>query len=98
MRKSIRLFAAVNGETGTWRTLSKAEWDYILKTRDNASSLRAWKGLDGGTHNGLVILPDGTDASVMSGITATADLAPHCAALVRGYRVQPRWTKKVVSG
>lgn len=52
MRKSIRLFATVNGETGTWRTLSKAEWDYILKTRDNASSLRAWKGLDGAAQSG----------------------------------------------
>ena len=66
----------VNGETaGTWRTLSKAEWDYLLNSRANASSLRAWKKLDEGTHKGLVILPDGTDASVMSSITSTDALA-----------------------
>ena len=66
----------VDGETaGTWRTLSKAEWDYLLNTRTNALSLRAWKELDGGTHKGLVILPDDTDASVMSGITSTSHLA-----------------------
>ena len=68
----------VNGETaGTWRTLSKAEWDYLLNSRANASSLRAWKELDGGTHNGLVILPDGTDVSVMSSITKTSALATY---------------------
>ena len=70
----------VDGETaGTWRTLSKAEWGYLLGTanpsRANATSLRAWKSLDGGTHKGLVILPDDTDASVMSGITSTSHLA-----------------------
>ena len=73
------LFCANNftvaGDSHTWRTLSKAEWDYLLNTRDNASSLRAWKELDGGTNKGLVILPDGTDASVMSSITTTEALA-----------------------
>lgn len=68
----------VSGETaGTWRTLSKAEWNYLLNSRANASSLRAWKGLDGGTHKGLVILPDGTDVSVMSSITKTSALATY---------------------
>ena len=67
----------VSGETaGTWRTLSNAEWSYLLNTRDNASSLRAWKDLDNGA-KGLVILPDGTDASVVGSITKTADLATH---------------------
>ena len=68
----------VAGETaGTWRTLSNDEWGYLLNTRTNASSLRAWKGLDSGAHNGLVILPDGTEnpSAVMGGITSTADLA-----------------------
>ncbi|MCQ2308164.1 MAG: hypothetical protein MJ000_11490 [Bacteroidales bacterium] len=68
----------VDGEAG-WRTLSNAEWEYLLGTanpsRANATSLRAWKELDDGTHKGLVILPDGTKASVMSSITSTADLA-----------------------
>lgn len=66
----------VSGETaGTWRTLSQTEWNYLLNSRANASSLRAWKELDGGTHKGLVILPDGTDVSVMSSITKTSALA-----------------------
>ncbi len=74
----------VNGESGTntWRTLSKAEWDYLLGTdaagtssRTNASSLRALKELDG--YKGLVILPDGTGASIMNSITSTADLASY---------------------
>ncbi len=65
----------VAGETaGTWRTLSKDEWGYLLNSRTNATNLRAWKELDNGTQKGLVILPDGTDASVMSCITSTADL------------------------
>ncbi|MCQ2308989.1 MAG: hypothetical protein MJZ78_03305, partial [Bacteroidales bacterium] len=68
----------VAGETaGTWRTLNKEEWDYLLNTRTNASSLRTWKELDSGAHNGLVILPDGTEnpSAVMGGITSTSDLA-----------------------
>ena len=78
----------VYGETaGTWRTLSAAEWNYLLGYdpeewmqteeygRPHAKSLCAWKELDGGTYKGLVILPDGTDASVMESISSTADLA-----------------------
>ena len=68
----------VNGETaGTWRTLSKAEWDYLLNSRANASSLRAWKKLDEGTHKGLVILPDGTEnpSEVLGCIESVYDLA-----------------------
>ena len=78
----------VAGEmAGTWRTLSGAEWDYLLKTRDNASSLRTWKDL-GNNVKGLVILPDGTDASVMSSITSTADLETYGAVFLpaSGYR------------
>ena len=79
----------VSGETaGTWRTLSKAECNFLLNSRANASSLRAWKELDGGTHKGLVILPDGTDVSVMSSITKTSALAT-CGAVflpAAGYR------------
>ncbi|MCQ2319583.1 MAG: DUF1566 domain-containing protein [Bacteroidales bacterium] len=86
------LFCASNftvaGDSHTWRTLNKAEWDYLLNSRTNASSLRAWKKFDGGMHNGLVILPDGTDASVMSSITSTSDLATHNAVFLpaAGYR------------
>ena len=62
----------VDGDSHTWRTLSNSEWDYLLYTRTNALSLRAWKDL-GNNVKGLVILPDG-DASVMSSISSTADL------------------------
>ena len=65
----------VSGETaGTWRTLSSAEWDYLLYTRDNASSLRAWVTLSDVSVSGLVILPDGSSATA-SGITTSSALA-----------------------
>ena len=74
------LFCANNftvaGDSHTWRTLSKAEWNYLLNSRADASSLRAWKELGSGI-KGLVILPDGTDASVMSSISSTEALATH---------------------
>ena len=83
----------------TWRTLTKAEWVFLIgkaddshqepePCRDNASSLRAWKELDGG-HKGLVILPDGTNASVMSSITTLAQLATYGAVFLpaSGYRL-----------
>ena len=81
----------VAGETaGTWRTLNDAEWEYLLDTRTNATSLRAWKELDDGAHNGLVILPDGTEnpSTVMESITSTADLATSGAVFLpaAGYR------------
>ena len=68
-------------------TKIKAEWDCPLYTRDNTSSLCTWKELDG-KYNGLVILPDGTDASVMNSIMTTADLATHGAVFLpaAGYR------------
>ena len=68
-------FQVAGEAAGTWRTLSNDEWGYLLNTRTDASFLRAWKELDSGEHKGLVILPDDTDASVMSGITSTSHLA-----------------------
>lgn len=64
-------------EADTWRTLSKAEWDYLLNTRTHASDLCAWKDL--GRHKGLVILPDGTEnpSEVLGSITSVSDLATH---------------------
>ncbi len=81
----------VAGEmAGTWRTLSKDEWGYLLETRANAVSLRAWKKLDYGTHKGLVILPDGTEnpSEVMGGITSTSNLETYGAVFLpaAGYR------------
>ena len=40
----------------TWRTLTKDEWEYLLKTRPNASSLKGVAQVNG--VNGLILLPD----------------------------------------
>lgn len=54
------------GDTaGVWRTLTKAEWEYILSTRTDASNLRA-RATVGGIP-GLLLLPDNWTA--VSGIT-----------------------------
>ena len=41
---------------GTWRTLSKEEWEYLIKGRKNASNLRAAAQVNG--VNGMILLPD----------------------------------------
>ena len=41
---------------GTWRTLSNAEWEYVLNGRDNASQLRFRAQVN--NVNGFVLLPD----------------------------------------
>lgn len=82
----------VTGDSHTdWRTLSDAEWGYLLGTaspsRANATSLRKRKDFGGGV-KGLVILPDRTDASVMDKIASTSDLAKYGAVFLpaAGYR------------
>ena len=40
----------------TWRTLTSNEWEYLLKKRPNASSLRGVAQVNG--VNGLILLPD----------------------------------------
>lgn len=45
-----------NDAPNTWRTLSKDEWEYLLKTRENASSLNGVAQVNG--VNGLIFLPD----------------------------------------
>ncbi|MCQ2309491.1 MAG: hypothetical protein MJZ78_05890 [Bacteroidales bacterium] len=85
----------VYGEAdGTWRTLTKDEWSYLLGTaspnRANASSLRAWKDLGSGI-KGLVILPDGTEnpSGVLDNITSTDALDNYDAVFLpaTGYRI-----------
>ncbi|MCQ2308716.1 MAG: hypothetical protein MJZ78_01890 [Bacteroidales bacterium] len=79
----------VEGEdAGAWRTLSRAEWNYLLGFdpeqwgqtddygRPGAKAKSAWKDLGGGV-SGFVILPDDADASVMESITETSHLATH---------------------
>ena len=45
-----------NDAPNTWRTLSSDEWEYLLKTRPNASSLKGIAQVNG--VNGLILLPD----------------------------------------
>ena len=82
--------------------MTRDEWNYLLGYdpeqgvqtddygRPGAKGLCAWKELDGGTHKGLVILPDGTEnpSEVLGSITKTSDLATHGAAFLpaAGYR------------
>ena len=41
---------------GTWRTLSNAEWEYVLNGRDNAEQLRTKGSVEG--KEGVILLPD----------------------------------------
>lgn len=45
-----------NDAPNTWRTLTKDEWEYLLNTRPNASSLKGVAQVNG--VNGLILLPD----------------------------------------
>ena len=45
-----------NDAPNTWRTLTYDEWEYLLKTRPNASSLKGVAQVNG--VNGLIFLPD----------------------------------------
>ena len=45
-----------NDAPNTWRTLTYDEWEYLLNTRPNASSLRGVAQVNG--VNGLIFLPD----------------------------------------
>ncbi len=42
--------------SGTWRTLSHNEWEYLLKKRENASNLISAARVKG--NNGVILLPD----------------------------------------
>ncbi len=57
--------------TNTWRTLSKGEWEYIIKTRTNASSLFGFAKVNG--IKGLILLPDSW--TTPNGITFNAGTA-----------------------
>ena len=45
-----------NDAPDTWRTLTEDEWEYLLDTRPNASSLKGVAQVNG--VNGLILLPD----------------------------------------
>ena len=48
---------------GTWRTLTKGEWEYLLNTRSTSSGVRYAKACVMGK-NGLIIVPDNWSTSV----------------------------------
>ena len=58
---------------GTWRTLTKDEWVYLLETRNTASEIRYAKGSVNGV-NGLIVVPDNWNTSIYPlSSTNTAD-------------------------
>ena len=72
----------VSGITGFWRTLSQAEWEYLLNTRSGTGNERYFKGrLDNGDNtyiNGVFLIPDNftwpTSVTKATGInTSTLD-------------------------
>ena len=56
---------------GGWRTLTNAEWAYLINTRTNASSLRTFATVNGVV--GLILMPDGWTASGVSLTITTAN-------------------------
>lgn len=52
-----------NSAANTWRTLTSEEWDYLLNIRANATMLKGIAQVVG--INGVVLLPDNWDASVV---------------------------------
>jgi hypothetical protein len=59
-----------NGGNMDWRTLSAAEWDYLLQTRDGAASKHG-NATVAGSNKGLVLLPD--KWQLPEGLSFTAD-------------------------
>lgn len=60
-----------------WRTLTKNEWDYLINTRDDATTKRGFATVNG--VRGLIILPDswsGSDIVYMDSIMTTTDRPP----------------------
>lgn len=53
----------VNGVTGQYRTLSENEWNYLFKSRSNASTLYKYGVTVIGKANCVVIAPDNWDTS-----------------------------------
>ncbi|MBO7460134.1 MAG: hypothetical protein J6T53_04450 [Bacteroidales bacterium] len=50
------------GDAGTWRTMTKEEWTYLLITRNTNSGIRFVKARVGGV-KGLILLPDNWDSN-----------------------------------
>ena len=95
----------VNGETGTnqWRTLSKAEWVYLLNTGNASSDARTdknrfAKAMVKGV-KGLLIFPDGYNGSTpVSGITGVAAVNSTSAGFPTSSVPNETWTSMESSG
>ena len=59
-----------NDAPNTWRTLSSEEWNYLLNSRTNASSLKGIAQVNG--VNGLILLPD--NWTLPRGVKFTSEL------------------------
>lgn len=58
-------WGANTADLGTgWRTLTTAEWEYLIESRTNASNLRTWATVNG--VNGMILMPDGWTADGVS--------------------------------
>ena len=84
-------------QTGQWRTLTGAEWIYLLNTRANASSKKGVAKVNG--VNGLVLLPD--DWTLPYGIKFTSGVANNTGseyyATVNNY-TSSQWSKMEANG
>jgi hypothetical protein len=69
-------------QSNLWRTLTEAEWDYLLKTRSTTSGIRYAHALVNNI-GGLILLPDNWDASNFSFLNADS--------------YQAEWTSNTVS-
>lgn len=79
------------GDTaGVWRTLTQGEWNYILNTREGASSLRARATVNG--IPGLLLLPDGW--TPIAGIT----ILPNASAFNVNTYNSAQWSQMQDSG
>ena len=83
----------VNSETGVWRSLTKAEWSYLLSDKRGTAATQVHNiktlSVSGSTTNvkGLVIFPDDSNMP-LDDITTTEDLATYSAVFLpsAGYR------------
>lgn len=57
------------GDDNAWRTLTSEEWNYLIKTRENAADLRGQASVNG--VNGYVLLPD--NWTLPDGLTFISD-------------------------
>ncbi|MBP5584014.1 MAG: hypothetical protein J6X43_08700, partial [Bacteroidales bacterium] len=91
--------AILNGgnQAGQWRTLTRSECEYLIKTRTNASSKKGMASVNG--VNGLILLPD--DWTLPEGIVFSSGVAEDNGieyyATVNNYSLS-EWSKMEANG